>query len=236
VLASLKHTCRDLGCKNALLYYVAEVLRRLSGRSLGLMRYLIVAQPIAEQPQVRRPDAATVIDRIDAGDPRVAHFPRPPEIIARRYAAHNLCLQATVNGTFAGFLWLAFGTYEEDEVRCRYELADPSRLVWDFDVYVEPRYRLGRSFGRLWDAANELLRSRGIRWSISRISAFNAASLAAHGRLGTVPLGYATFIKFGVIQLAFLPEHCLPWFSWNEASRPVLRLRGPEPQDHHASV
>jgi hypothetical protein len=235
MLTSLRRTCGELGCKNALLYYVAEGLGRLSGQRLSLVRYLIVAQPVTDKPLVRRPDSTTVIDRVDAGDERIADFPRPADIIARRYAAGNLCLQATVGGAFAGFLWLAFGAYEEDEVRCRYELADPSRLVWDFDVFVDPRYRLGRSFGRLWDAANELLRGQGIQWSISRISAFNAASRAAHGRLGAVPLGHATFIRLGAIQLALLPGRILPWLSWNEASRPVLRLRGPEGQGRRAA-
>ena len=132
-----------------------------------------------------------------------------------------------MSGTLAGFLWLASGIYEEDEVRCRYQLANPTETVWDFDVYVEPRFRLGRTFARLWDAANEDLRQRCIRWSISRISAFNPASLAAHARLGALPLGHASFLCLGRLQLAFLPDRWKPQLSWNNEKRPVLVLRAP---------
>jgi len=233
VLESLKRTYRDLGFGTSLLYYISEVARRVSGQRIRLTRYLIVAQPIPAAPFVKRPDRATLISQVDADDLRVASFPRPTNIIARRYAAENICLQAAVDGTFAGFLWLAFGTYEEDEVRCRYELSEPSRMVWDFDVYVEPRFRLGRTFVRLWDAANELLRNRGIRWSISRIAAFNAASLAAHARLGTVKLGYATFLSIGEFQLAILPNHRVPAISWNHQTRPTLSLSPPATTASH---
>jgi hypothetical protein len=58
--------------------------------------------------------------------------------------------------------------------------APPSgKAVWDFDVYVVPAYRLGYTFLKLWDTANAHLRSLGVRWTLSRISAFNAGSLSS---------------------------------------------------------
>ena len=42
-----------------------------------------------------------------------------------------------------------------------------------------------------WEAASALLHERGHRWTFSRISGFNAASLAAHRRLGATDLGRA---------------------------------------------
>lgn len=223
----IRRSVAELGLANAILYYLAEMLGRASRRRMTLRRYLIVAQPVPDKPVISLADSKTVIRQVNATDPAVAAFPRPTNVIVARYAAGYTCLQASIGGTFVGFIWLAFGAYEEDEVRCRYQLADGEKLAWDFDVYVEPRYRLGRSFARLWQAANNLLRAQGIEWTLSRISAFNASSLAAHARLGTVSLGYATFLCLGPLQFAFLPGNLLPRASWNEASRPILILDSP---------
>ena len=232
ILGKFNLTARELGFRTALLYYVSETLSRLSGRHFSVVRYLFVAQPVAPGALLRRSDPATRVQQIGADHPDAARFPRPAAIIARRYAAGNICLQATVKGVFAGFLWLAFDAYEEDEIRCRYELAEPSNQAWDFDVYVDPGFRLGRSFARLWDAANDLLRARGIGWSISRISAFNPASLAAHARLGTVPLCYATFLCLGPLQVSFMPHRWLPQISCCDETRPILRLSTPTTAAH----
>lgn len=92
-------------------------------------------------------------------------FPRPPHVIASRFARQHNCLIATSKGVFSGFLWYANDFYEEDEVHCRFVIDQPAEGVWDYDVHVEPRFRLGRTFARLWDAANIRLRERGIKWS-----------------------------------------------------------------------
>ncbi len=134
-------------------------------------------------------------------------------------------MAATVNGKFAGFLWIAFDAYDEDEVRCRYELVD-KYLSWDYDVHVESQFRLGRTFLRLWDAANALLRESGVAWSISRISAFNPVSLNSHARLGTRLLGKALFVVVGPIQLSFIGKW-LPHLSLRDTSPPKLTLRAP---------
>ena len=226
-LGRIRQSVLELGYVNALFYYLAEILRRVGGGKIRLVRYRLVAQPVARTPMIARPDPKTHVRLVDVSDGDVHHFPRPPLVIKRRYDANNLCLQARVGDSFAGFLWLAFGGYDEDEVRCRYILGDPEVMAWDFDVYVEPHFRLGRTFIRLWDAANELLHRRGIAWSLSRISAFNRGSLNSHGRLGLMSLGYATFICCGETQLAFLPGRKLPVFSWNERSRPEVVLGKP---------
>ena len=55
---------------------------------------------------------------------------------------------------FAGFLWLQIPRYVEDEVRCVYEMEPAGAAAWDYDVYVEPDFRFGKAFVRLWDAAH----------------------------------------------------------------------------------
>lgn len=225
VLAAIKRTFRELGPLDAVLYYLSEVMLRASGRRARIVRYCLVAQPVPESPLLSRPDANTLIRRILSGDPLISAFPRAPEIIDMRLARGDICLAATVKGQFAGFLWIAFNAYDEDEVRCRYDLVGKD-ISWDYDVHVEPAFRLGRTFLRLWDAANELLRDNGIRWSISRISAFNTTSLNSHARLGTRLLGKASFVVLGPLQLSFT-KNWLPHFSLRDPSRPKLKLQAP---------
>lgn len=222
MLAAIKRTIRELGKLDALLYYLSEIALRGSGKQARLIRYCLVAQPVIETRRVPRPDPNTEIRRIFPGDPLIHAFPRPQDVIAMRFTRGDICLGATVKGRFAGFLWLAFGAYDEDEVRCKYVIVRPD-LSWDYDVHVEPEFRMGRSFLRLWDAANALLHARGVRWSISRISAFNPASLNSHARLGTRLLGKATFIVLGPLQIAFTGRY-FPHFSFNNLSAPSVQL------------
>lgn len=216
----------QLGALNGCLYLADRVLRALSANRVFLKRYYLVAQPVQDQPACR-PSAKNPVVLLEHGSPLNALFPRPPEVIAKRISDGAHCFVALAGEEFAGFLWLAFNAYDEDEVRCRYELADPQHCAWDYDVHVEPKYRIGRTFARLWDSANAHLAGRGIKWSISRISAFNPASLAAHGRLGIRTLCSANFLCIGPLQISVISA--APWFhvSLSPSSRPCVRLLPP---------
>ena len=208
----------ELGTRNAR-FWIAALLERITGGHGQLIRWCIVAQPVpATQPALA--SGRQELRWLDRDDPLVARLQRPHGVLARRFAAGDRCLSIWQDGTLAGALWLAEGRYEEDEVRCRFVFPPDC-----FDVNVEPQFRLGRSFARLWHAANEDLRSRGLRWSLSRISCFNAGSMAAHRRLGARSVGYATFIVLGALQIAWLPRR---WpLSVSISGTPVLRLRAP---------
>ncbi len=93
------------------------------------------------------------------------------------------------------------GPYQEDEVRCRYVPLTEGRSSWDFDVYVDPQHRNRIVFLKLWDEANSFLAARDIRWSLSRISAFNKASIASHTRMGAKRIGTAVFLSIGSLQI-----------------------------------
>jgi predicted ATP-grasp superfamily ATP-dependent carboligase len=134
-------------------------------------------------------------------DPHLAGIPRPRDVLAARLRAGAECLVARVHGAFAGMHWIARGQYVEDEVRCQYRLADPVRMVWDFDVHVEPALRSSRVFARLWQAVDTQLAAQGVQWTCSRISVLNAASLAAHARLGASVVGRVAFLVAGRWQL-----------------------------------
>lgn len=195
----LRQTFAQLGWFNAALYALSRLVDKASGGHWALHRYHFVAQYVGDTPlspargldiEIRMPTAA---DAIPDG------YPRPHAVVRQRYAQGALSLAAWRNGGLAGFLWLIMDAYHEDEIRARYQLVS-SRASWDFDVWVRPDERLGWVFLRLWEAARCHLRERGVHWTCSRISAFNTASLRAHARIGTVPLGGALFLRCGAWQ------------------------------------
>ena len=190
---------------------------------------MLVAQPVPPESQnlVRRP-VVNPVREVDASDPVISQFPREREVITTRFELGAKCYVSEIKGNFAGYLWLAFDGYDEDEVRCRYEFGSAEPCAWDFDVYVDPAYRLGRTFARLWDAANVALLARGIGWSCSRISRFNPASVAAHKRLGMVRLHTATFLCVGTLQVSIISTKPFVHIGWSQKSRPVILLRAPK--------
>jgi GNAT superfamily N-acetyltransferase len=227
MIAAWRRTRAELGTREALFYGVDRGLRALSGGRARLVRYRLLAQPITAPPAAGRTGGSIRVREVTAADPVTARFPRPPEVIARRFADGATCLVAESKGRFVGFLWLAFGAYDEDEVRCRYVLADPARSAWDYDVYVVPEFRLGRAFVRLWEAAQAHLSARGVHWSFSRINRFNRASLDAHRRLGAVELGAAGFLCLGRLQLMVGAGPGVPGIGLSWRGRPVLSLTAP---------
>ena len=231
-----RQTVTTLGLFNALLYTLDRLLARGSFGALRLRRYLFVAQPIGQgRLQALRPDGNTVVAATPPESPLLAQFPRPPQVIRARYANGAQCFSACVGATFAGFIWFQRQAYDEDEVRCRYVMAAPEDSVWDFDVHVEARFRLGRTLARLWQAVDAHLAAQRVQWSFSRISAFNPASIAAHRRLGTIACGNATFLCAGPLQVAFLSMSPFVHLSFSPRQRPSLLLsppRRPSRQPH----
>lgn len=225
MLLSAKTTLTQLGAANGLLYLLAVALARISRNRIRIHRYYLVAQPVPQDSApMCRPTNKNPIRQVCADDPIVASFPRPRQVITKRFADGAICLVAKIKERFAGFIWLAYGGYDEDEVRCRYEFAKPEQSVWDFDVYVEPEFRLGRTFSRLWDEANRQLAEKGVQWSYSRISAFNPNSLAVHGRMGAHKLFSATFLRLGPIQVTFAGAWPFAHLGLTNKARPTLTL------------
>lgn len=203
--------------------------RLLQAARLGLVApYALVAQPVgAGTFDAVRGDAGTKVRLGMPEDPLQEALPRPPGVNRQRWDAGAECYICTVGDEFAGTIWIARGRYDEDEVRCAYVLDEPARCVWDFDVYVAPRWRAGRTMGRMWKAVDAVLAADGVGWTLSRISRFNPASLRAHARLGAVEIGRATFVVIGRMQLT-LGSKGLPWhLSWRAGCRPELHLSAP---------
>lgn len=186
----------------ALLYGLHRLLQKTTGGRAAIVPYLLVAQPVGNSALASiKATPGFVVQRVGPDHPLLAAFPRPAEVNAQRFADGAECFAATVNGQFAGHIWIARYRYVEDEVRCVYEISDPALGVWDYDVYVEPRFRIGRTMGRLWKAVDDALAAEGVKWSFSRINRFNSASVKSHQRLGAVSVGRVTFGVVGSLQL-----------------------------------
>jgi hypothetical protein len=218
----------EFGLLDGSLYLLHRAAHAVSGGRASVVAYGIYAQPIGMGVYATvRDDTLTQVVEVPAEDALVHAFPRPADVIAMRYAHGAHCYAALVKEHFAGYIWVSRAIHDEDEVRTRYVLVDSASCAWDFDVYVEPDRRLGRTLGRLWKSVDERLAAQGVRWSFSRISRFNAPSISAHQRLGARKVGSATFMVCGALQL--MVASLRPWLhlSLRERSRPALRLRPP---------
>ena len=232
LIQRLAQTFAQFGKLNGLLYLLDRAFSLLSHGKLRLIRYVLVAQPVPAAPA--SPVASSgrsLVRQATAGDPVETAFPRPAQVIAHRWKGGSICFVAEVSERFAGYLWLARGQYHEDEVRCTYVLAQQAISAWDYDVYVEPEFRLGRTLSRLWQAANRHMHQQGVQWTFSRISTFNLNSLAAHARLGIREVGSATFVKAGGAQIMFSSLRPFLHLSFSAQSAPVLQLDPPEHTD-----
>ena len=205
-----------------------RALQKLSGGRAALHIYLFCAQPTAQVALAKlRDDPQTVVVPVQAGDELTAHFPRPAAVVAQRFARGARCFTVLVKNRFAGHLWLVREAYEEDEVRCRYQLPRTPSSVWDFDVYIAPEFRAGRTMARLWKTSSARLQEEGVAWTFSRISLYNAASIQSHERLGAVQVATGTFAVVGPLQLALFSAAPYVHVSWRRGNRPVLNLPAP---------
>ncbi|MFC7335324.1 GNAT family N-acetyltransferase [Rhodocista pekingensis] len=221
----------EFGVRDAVSYAVYRLLGR-SGGWLGFYRYVFHAQPVAAVPRVPpRRAAGLPVRRLSPGDPALAALGLDAAAQAHRFGQGAVCLAAFRGEEPLGCIWLCLGPFREDEVRCRFEPLPAGTACWDLGVFVRPEHRAGFAFARLWDAADAFLRERGVRWSVSRISAFNPASRRAHERLGARPVGTASFLCLGPVQLTVSSLRPFPHLSLRRDRLPVLRPPVPELPD-----
>jgi hypothetical protein len=186
---------REFGMLAGALYALDRLLRMLSPR-VGLHVYELLEQPIDGRALLPGRLAQNLeFGEIGLGHPALDAMPARPEIKRSRFAQGARCLGVWRKGLLLGYIWWCPRRYEEDEVRCIFELEPAEASVFDFDLYVFPEHRLGIAFPAIWHGANRWLYDRGVRHSFSRVTLFNLASRRAHARLGGRRLGTAVFVQ-----------------------------------------
>ena len=150
--------------------------------------------------------------RLDKSDPSLVTFMRVPTEIEDRFAQGAICLGAFRGTDLIGWLWFVIGEFRDHTLPVGFRLEPAGKTAWDFDVYVHPEARMSAAFARLWEAAFEALRERGVTQTLSAISAYNPASLRAHRRLGATPFGSIVVVRLGQFQAV-----------WSRKFRPHLQ-------------
>jgi len=230
VFGKLRRASSELGFWNAVAYGLDQILARHPGLG-GLVRYYFYAQPVPPQPDRPLRMGKQEIRELKAGDAAFADLPLDDDVLEYRFAQGSVCLAVMEESRAVACIWFCFNQYVEDMVRATYGLDPKETTAWDFDVYVAPTHRAGRTFARLWQAGNDYLRGRGVIWSLSRISAYNLPSITSHERLGARRLGQATFFKLGSFQLMMATLR--PYFhvSWRDGA-PSLLVSAPRGRIH----
>lgn len=221
---------REFGWLDGALYSFDRVLRRMSERC-GLYVYDLMAQPISAKPLLAPQRLKNLhFSEIPRGHPDIALMPAREDIKALRFEQGARCLGVYRGEQLIAYVWLCFGAYEEDEVRCTYRLLQPECSVFDFDLYVFPEHRMGTAFMAVWHGANAYLSERGIEYTFSRVTRFNLASRRSHARLGASRAGVAAFLKLWHIELML--SSVAPGFAltWSSAQRVELRFAAPPVQ------
>jgi hypothetical protein len=214
---------QELGASTAFLYLVDRVLRRINSKC-GFYYYHFVAQPLASQPRLPPARGKSFSFRLlENPEPLLGSLDRPTAVISQRFIQGAQCLAATKNDVLVGCIWFVRNAYAEDEVCVDYMLPKDDHCVWDFDVFVAESERLGFLFAKQWDVFDALLKPQGIRYTVSRINAFNQRSVASHRSLGAQDCGRALFLRLGPIQ--WMLSNLRPFVAFG--GRPTLHV-GPK--------
>lgn len=204
--------------------YLIDRLMRWTSPQLGLEVFEFMVQPIVAKPMLPANLAKNLnFAEIGRGDPAIAEMPAREDIKARRFEQGARCLGAYRKGELIGYLWFCTGRYREDVVRCTYELVDPAHSIFDFDLYVMPKHRLGLGFLGIWHGANQFLAPKGVRYTFSRLTRFNTASRRAHAHLGWRRVGRALFLRAGRVEMML--GTLAPYLTVTFGSRQYVNLK-----------
>lgn len=225
VFEKLAGPFKEFGFFAGLLYGIDRILVQ-SHSGFRLYNYELMVQPITDKPLIPQNLSKSIeIREIERGDPVLVWMPVPPEILKSRFEQPTVCLGAFQKGKIIAYLWLCFGPYQEDEVRCTFVPLPETEAVFDFDLYVAPESRLGIGFLGIWDGASKYLRARGIRFSFSRVSRYNLASRRAHKHFGWKRVGRALYLKARWCQIMVATIAPYLHLSFSQSGSPLIRLR-----------
>lgn len=205
-LKGFRSDIRAMGFGGWVFYLMDRLLDRISRGRARLWVFRFYAQVVPPRPMLPASRNTRLrVGPLAEGSIDPALFDRPPGAIEERFRAGSACIAALDEDQLAGFMWLHFGRLRERLLECDFEPLPSGQTCWDYDLEVAPKYRLGRTFVRLWDEANRLLRDRGVAASISWVTLWNLASQRAHQRMGAQPLGWLGVVDLFGLKLAVRP-------------------------------
>jgi hypothetical protein len=214
---------REFGPAAGSLYLADRLLQSVSP-SMRIFVYELMVQPIQHTSHRElRALKAFEYREIRPGDAELAAMPVPRAVIDARFEQGAICLGTFKQQRFVGYMWFAFKSYEEDEVRCTYALVPSSESVFDFDLYIFPEFRMGLAFVAIWQGGIAFLMSRGVRQSFSRLTRFNVASRRAHQHLGWKLVARAVTLRLWRFEC--MATTIYPYLSLSMTRRPRLELR-----------
>ena len=186
---------KELGAITGIWYVLDKLLRAIT-KSGFVRRYYIVAQPInVDSIGAKKPPSNILLKTLtNECHDIIDQMPRDNTLLHQRLSEGSFCFYTTKEAKLSGMLWFRKHVYYEDEVSCVYKLSPSDSVVWDFDVFIDKKYRIGVLFYKLWNEAMARLLADDIKYTISRISAFNVNSLRSHQRLGESVMGVVTFV------------------------------------------
>ena len=201
-------------------YAIDRVMDRITG---GRVRFKVVCfyfQPINPKEILAHTPSDTIrVGPITRDQASTEAFERRSEVLDERFGNGSVCIAALKGEELLGFMWLQFGPLHATELRLILDVAGRKDLAWDYDLFIRPKYRLGRAFLRLWAATNEELRKRGSAGTLSGILLENGASVRAHSRLGAKRIGWAALLSVCSAQLNI--SSLRPWISVSRRVRPA---------------
>ena len=232
MLDNIRRRWRSAGVAMTAFFLFRRLMMALSFRTVVLQFFYLFVQPVRATPLLsERMRSGLIIRPLDPSEAQKATFVDPLSVVTERLERGDICLAAFRSDNLVGYIWLHFGPFKDTTSRCYFIPTPPDRVSWDLDIYIVMSERGGVVLVALWDAANELLRSKGCDWTASWISAFNGPSLRAHERLGARRVGTVVFLRLGFFQITAVTPRPFIHISFDPDRIPTIAVSAPDGAD-----
>lgn len=183
------------GRGDRLSYLFGRLCDRIPG--VSYVRHVLV---VIDRDQLPAMPRGYVVRSIDAAELAGYRIDADAGVQAGRFAAGMVCLGAfDSHGAMVGVTWLEPDAHAETVLRVQFRL--PADACWDGGLWIDEERRLSRAFVAIWAGVGLWLDAQGKRRSVSSIADYNAASIAAHRRLGARTDGHVAVFRIGSMQL-----------------------------------
>ena len=224
MFSSIKNNINELGLPVTICYSIHRLLSKLSSKS-GVYLYHLYEQPFNHKnTQSVKPNSLYFCWSEEFTAEHLL-LPRPVDVLKERFNQNSKCLMVKNKEDFAGCIWFGLNNYIEDEVKCVFCFDSEQQYVWDYDVFIEPKYRMSRVFFKMWSYAESALVSQGYRATLSRISAYNIRSINSHIRLGAQDIGWACFLNIFGMQLMVSKFKPFVHLSFGKSNHVYLKIK-----------